>query len=118
MNLTKQLKSSISHSFESAHVLTRVPRTKLLAIWNLLLVQLYGAEFPPFCLLFAGYCDTLGSPFPCHLVDLAAPVKNDTRMDANKDLCREASFFVACVEPTTAVLGQSSRHPVMVVSVT
>ena len=65
---------------------------------------------------FAGYCDTLGSPFPCHLVDLAQPVKNDIRMDANSDFCREASF-VAYVEPPTAVLGQSSRHPVMVVSV-
>ena len=66
---------------------------------------------------FALYCDSLGSPFRCRLVDLAQPVKHDTRMDANSDFCREASF-VASVEPTTAVLGQSSRHPVMVVSVT
>ena len=50
-------------------------------------------------------------------MDLAPLVKNDTRMDANSDFCPEASF-VASVEPTTAVLGQSSRHPVMVVSVT
>ena len=54
LTLTTQLKSSISHSSKSAHVHTSVKRTKLLAIWNLLLVQLCRPEFPPFCLLSQG----------------------------------------------------------------
>ena len=41
-------------------------------------------------------------------------MKNDTRMDANT----MAVLFVAYVEPRTDVLGRSSRHPVMFVSVT
>ena len=54
LTLTTQLKSSISHSSKSPHVHTSVRRTKLLAIWNLLVVQLYRAEFPPFCMLLQG----------------------------------------------------------------
>ena len=46
---------------------------------------------------FAGYCDTLGSPFQCYLVHWAQPVKNDTRMDANSDLCREARDHDVCL---------------------
>ena len=50
-------------------------------------------------------------------------MNHDTRMDANSDLCEKhgttmSVFFVAYVEPTTAVLRRSSRRPVMVVSVT
>ena len=45
----------------------------------------------------AGHCDTLNSPFPCHLADQAAPERHDTRMDANKDLCREGSDHHGCL---------------------
>ena len=37
---------------------------------------------------------------------------------AEKQATTMSVFFVAYVEPTTAVLGRSSRHPVMFVSVT
>ena len=75
-------------------------------------VQLCNAEIPPFCLLLQGHRDTLGSLFPRHLVDLAAPVKHDN------DTPHGTVSFVAYVEPRTDVLGRSSRHPVMFVSVT
>ena len=50
----KKLKFYISHSSMSSHVHTRVRSTTLLAIWNLLLVQLCRAKFPQFWLLLQG----------------------------------------------------------------
>ena len=84
LTLTTQLKSSISHSSKGSHVYTSVRRTKNFWRSGPCLSSSTEPSFHRFgC--FAAYCDTLGSHFPCYLVDLAAPAKNDTRMDAHKD---------------------------------
>ena len=55
------------------------------------------SQFSTVLAAVAGHCDTLGSPFLCHLADLAAPEKHDTRMDANKDFFREAGDHHGCL---------------------
>ena len=37
------------------------------------------SQFSTVLAAVAGHCDTLNSPFPCHLADLAAPARHDTR---------------------------------------
>ena len=112
--LIKLLKSSISHSSMSSHVRTRARSTTLLAIWNLLLVQLCRVKFPPFWLLLQGTVTLWAvpsrviSPIRLRLQGMTRAWMR-TKICAEKQATAMAVFFVASVEPRTDVFG-SSRH--------
>ena len=119
----KKLKSSISHSSMSSHVRTRARSTTLLAIWNLLLVQLCRANFPPCWLLLQGTVTLWAvpsrviSPIWLRLQGMTRAWMR-TKIFAEKQATTMAVFFVAYVEPRTDVFGWLSPPFKTFVSVT
>ena len=107
----KKLKSSISHSSMSS----RARSTTLLAIWNLFLVQLCRAKFPPFWLLLQGTVTLWAvpsrviSPIWLRLQGMTRAWMR-TKIFAEKQATTMAVFFDAYVQPRTDVFGRSSRH--------
>ena len=97
----------------SSHVHTRARSTTLLAIWNLLLVQLCRAKFPPFWLLLQGTVTLWAvpsrviSPIWLRLQSMTRAWMR-TKIFAEKQATTIAVFFVASVQPRTDAFGRSS----------